>query len=230
MSFTFDAWTSRPSDPYLSITGHYIDASVDQPNEWVLRTEQLAFVTIEGQHTGKNMALFLTQIINRYDLHGKVGWFTCDGTAVNSTTLHEFETQLDSTDGMWMAQEHKILYVFICLCVYLFGSHEVDAIFFFEMHGTLPPPFSKTLCPNCLTCFPFIHSKEGLGGAEDGLRWHPLKFWKSLTGPCSSLISTITMAAMIGTQVTVTTMMMTTRRPILPLETPWERCLPLSSR
>ncbi|KAM6491680.1 hypothetical protein JOM56_012833, partial [Amanita muscaria] len=24
VSFTFDAWTSQPGDPYLSITGHYI--------------------------------------------------------------------------------------------------------------------------------------------------------------------------------------------------------------
>ena len=111
MSFTFDAWTSWPGDPYLSITGHYIDANLNQPNEWELRTEQLAFVTIEGRHTGKNMVLYLTQMIKHYELHGKVGWFTCDGAAVNGTTLRKFETHLDSTDSTWLAQEHEILYM-----------------------------------------------------------------------------------------------------------------------
>jgi hypothetical protein len=118
--FTFDVWTLQPGDPYLSVTGHYIDAKVDRPHEWELRTEQLAFVTIEGQHSGKNMALFLTQTINRYELHGKVGWFTCDGTAVNGTTLCKFETQLDSADGMWMAQEHEILYIFLFVSVFVY--------------------------------------------------------------------------------------------------------------
>jgi hypothetical protein len=72
VSFTFDAWTSRPGDPYLSITGHYIAAHPTRPNDWELRTEQFAFVTIEGRHTGKNIASILLQTINRYELRGKV--------------------------------------------------------------------------------------------------------------------------------------------------------------
>jgi len=43
ISFTFDAWTSGPGDPYLSITGHCIDAPADRPNDWELKSEQLAF-------------------------------------------------------------------------------------------------------------------------------------------------------------------------------------------
>jgi hypothetical protein len=72
VSFTFDAWTSQPGDPYLSITGHYIDAPPNQPNEWKLKTDQFAFVTIEGRHTGKNIASILAQTVNRYGLCGKV--------------------------------------------------------------------------------------------------------------------------------------------------------------
>ena len=48
ISFTFDAWTSEPGDPYLSVTGHYIDAPADAPKDWELKTEQLAFKCIEG--------------------------------------------------------------------------------------------------------------------------------------------------------------------------------------
>jgi hypothetical protein len=56
----------------LSITGHYIDAHADRPNDWVLRTEQFAFVVIEGRHTGRNIASILTQTVRRYGLDGKV--------------------------------------------------------------------------------------------------------------------------------------------------------------
>jgi hypothetical protein len=33
VSFTFDSWTSDSGNPYLSVTGHYIDAPADAPHE-----------------------------------------------------------------------------------------------------------------------------------------------------------------------------------------------------
>jgi hypothetical protein len=59
VSLTFDAWTSQPGDPYLSIMGHYINAPADCLKDWQLRTEQLLFEEIKGRHTGKNMAEIL---------------------------------------------------------------------------------------------------------------------------------------------------------------------------
>ena len=53
ISFTFDAWTSAPGDPYLSLTAHYIHVTADHPNTWELQTEQLLFQEIQGWHTGK---------------------------------------------------------------------------------------------------------------------------------------------------------------------------------
>jgi len=72
ISFTFDAWTSAPGDPYLSLTAHYIHAPVDHPNVWVLKSEQLLFQEIKGRHTGKNMAEILGNALDRYKLNGKV--------------------------------------------------------------------------------------------------------------------------------------------------------------
>ena len=115
----------------MSITGHYIDAPNDQPNNWKLKTEQLAFDTIEGRHTGKNIASILTCTVKRYELNGKVrgsslitssmlanaqklpqvGWITADGAAVNGTTIREFEQKIDIANDGWTAQEHDILYV-----------------------------------------------------------------------------------------------------------------------
>lgn len=75
ISFTFDAWTSAPGDPYLSLTAHYIAAPIDRPNAWELKTNQLLFQEIQGRHTGKNMGDILSHALERYDLRGKVRSF-----------------------------------------------------------------------------------------------------------------------------------------------------------
>lgn len=125
VSFTFDAWTSAPGDPYISLTAHYIDAPSDCPNAWHLKSEQLLFQEIQGRHTGKNMAEILSRALERYELHGKVGlslssylshltpfqqvgWFTSDGAAVNRTTLRVLQQNL-STEAGWSAKDHDML-------------------------------------------------------------------------------------------------------------------------
>jgi hypothetical protein len=108
ISFTFDAWTSVPGDPYLSLTAHYIDAPIDFPSAWKLKTEQLVFQQIEGRHTRKNMAEILSCALDRYQLQGKVGWFTSDGAAVNRTTLRELQ-DIASVQTGWTAKEHDML-------------------------------------------------------------------------------------------------------------------------
>lgn len=72
VSFTFDTWTSDSHDPYLSVTGHYIDAPVDKPQDWELKSEQLAFTHFEGNHSGANMANVLIRTVDRYGLRNKV--------------------------------------------------------------------------------------------------------------------------------------------------------------
>src|SRR5438876_1148860 len=39
----------------------------------------------------------------------QVGWFTADGAAVNGASLRVFETELDSADEGWLAEQHDIL-------------------------------------------------------------------------------------------------------------------------
>jgi hypothetical protein len=108
ISFTFDAWTSAPGDPYLSLTAHYIDAPVDFPDVWELKSEQLIFQEIHRRHTGKNMADLLGRALDRYGLHSKVGWFTSDGAAVNRTTLRILQNSASVRPG-WTAQQHDML-------------------------------------------------------------------------------------------------------------------------
>jgi hypothetical protein len=72
VSFTFDSWTSEAGDPYLSMTGHYISAPKAEPHEWVMKSEQLAFTHIEGNHSGSNIGNILVDIIDCYNICQKV--------------------------------------------------------------------------------------------------------------------------------------------------------------
>ena len=69
--------------------------------------DQLIFQQIEGRHTGKNMADILSCALDRYQLHGKVGWFTSNGTAVNHTTLWELQDSALIEAG-WLSKEHDM--------------------------------------------------------------------------------------------------------------------------
>ena len=89
ISFTFDTWTSAPGDPYLSLTCHFIDAPADNPNAWVLKTDQLLFEEIQGRHTGKNMADILSRALDRYNLRGKViSCFIFPSISLNTEPFH----------------------------------------------------------------------------------------------------------------------------------------------
>lgn len=63
ISFTLDTWTSKTGEPYLGVTGHYIDASEDKPHEWSLKCEQLAYTSIEGNHSGENLSKNLVRTV-----------------------------------------------------------------------------------------------------------------------------------------------------------------------
>ena len=65
ISFTFNTWTCAPGDPHPSLTCHFIDAPADHPNVWVLKTDQLIFEEIQGQHTGKNMAKISSHAVKK---------------------------------------------------------------------------------------------------------------------------------------------------------------------
>jgi len=69
---TFDIWTSLSGDPFLSVTAHYIDTPVDKPQQWVLKSDQLAFTPIIGNHSGANIGKIFMEAIDEYDIHNKV--------------------------------------------------------------------------------------------------------------------------------------------------------------
>jgi hypothetical protein len=58
-------------DPYLAITGHYID-STNSSDKWELKSELLGFTEIEGNHGGANIGSVILRVIDRYDIRDKV--------------------------------------------------------------------------------------------------------------------------------------------------------------
>lgn len=105
---TFDSWTSNPGDPFLSVTAHYIDSSIETPQEWELKTEQLAFTPINGNHSGANIGQILIETIDKYGIHTKVGWFTADNTTNNDTAIETVAGDIDPSGEKWDAVEHRV--------------------------------------------------------------------------------------------------------------------------
>lgn len=59
-------------NPFISITGHYIFAYEDRPQNWELKSEQLAFAPFKGHHSGANMANILVRTVDCYGICEKV--------------------------------------------------------------------------------------------------------------------------------------------------------------
>jgi hypothetical protein len=105
-SISHDAWTSDSGIPFLNINDHYISAPPEQPNDWEIITEELAFMKIEGRHTGANLGSAILKTLDRYELRGKSGWITSDGASVNRSTARVVEQGLDNG---WTALEHDMM-------------------------------------------------------------------------------------------------------------------------
>jgi hypothetical protein len=72
-----DTWTDRESLNFMSVTAHYIAAPEASPQEWELRSVQIALTRVEGRHTGENLARILVRVIDKYGFRHNVSfcWF-----------------------------------------------------------------------------------------------------------------------------------------------------------
>ena len=101
ISFTFDAGTSRASDPYLTVIGHWIDAN------WSLHEQVLAFQLIVGNHSGENTGALLIKILGEFGLvdRDKLGWGTADGSTVCDKAIAILAKRINPTCQHWVAKE-----------------------------------------------------------------------------------------------------------------------------
>ncbi|KAK6971364.1 ribonuclease H-like domain-containing protein [Favolaschia claudopus] len=108
VSFTFYTWTSKTGDPFFGVTGHYIDSPPDSPEDWSLKSDQLAYTPIEGNHSGDNLAKILVRTLDRYDLREKMGWGTADNASNNDTCMKCAGREVDPLKLRWDPVERRV--------------------------------------------------------------------------------------------------------------------------
>jgi hypothetical protein len=85
---TIDAWTSTSQHPFLGITCHWIDANIE------LHNCLLAAETLEGPHSGENMADVVMNVAERFNILTKLGIITTDNASSNDTMAREIEMNI----------------------------------------------------------------------------------------------------------------------------------------
>ena len=122
---TFDSWTSINSDPFLSVTAHYISAPVDKPQQWELRSDQLTFTPIVGNHSRENITKILIETVDEYGIQSRVllyflhlvsllynhtiiqvGWFTTDNATNDDTAIQAVAEHIDPSGENWDPVQH----------------------------------------------------------------------------------------------------------------------------
>ena len=74
VALTTDGWTSRATEPYNTITAHYV-------KDWKLTTKVLQTEKMMGSHTGENLATELDIALEKWGISDKVSAITVDNAA-----------------------------------------------------------------------------------------------------------------------------------------------------
>ena len=72
-----DIWTSPSQDPFLCVTLHLIDQN------WILKTQVIAFRYIRGKHSGAYMVLLLETILKEYKIEDRILSITMNNASNN---------------------------------------------------------------------------------------------------------------------------------------------------
>ncbi|KIK05961.1 hypothetical protein K443DRAFT_90372, partial [Laccaria amethystina LaAM-08-1] len=85
------------------------DSPEDNPQKWELWEEQLAFTSIEGNHSGSNITNILFCTVEHYNISDKIRWFTADNASNNDTAIHELNRLLNADgDKCWDLAQHCV--------------------------------------------------------------------------------------------------------------------------
>ncbi|KAL0879302.1 hypothetical protein ABMA27_003081 [Loxostege sticticalis] len=72
---TTDLWTSRCTESYIAVTGHYLT------EDFVFKTVLLGCCHFSGSHTSQNIASEINAIVDQWGLQGKVNFMVSDNGA-----------------------------------------------------------------------------------------------------------------------------------------------------
>ncbi|KAF5227403.1 hypothetical protein FANTH_14776 [Fusarium anthophilum] len=92
--FTIDMWTSSEQKAaYQAIMVHFVDAETRGVAQALLSLREF-----KGSHNGKLQANAFLEVVEEYDLRGKVGYFTMDNQDANDTMLDDIAKEIDGLD------------------------------------------------------------------------------------------------------------------------------------
>ncbi|KAG7419115.1 putative AC9 transposase [Fusarium oxysporum f. sp. rapae] len=92
--FTIDMWTSSEQKAaYQAIVVHFVDAETRGVAQALLSLREF-----KGSHNGKLQAKAFLEVVEEYDLRGKVGYFTMDNHDANDTMLGDIAREIDGLD------------------------------------------------------------------------------------------------------------------------------------
>ncbi|CEJ95185.1 hypothetical protein VHEMI10682 [[Torrubiella] hemipterigena] len=80
--FSIDIWSSPNHRSFLAIVAHFVNLEKRQ-----LQKALLALRELEGAHSGEAIAEAFLQVIDLYELRGKIGYFTLDNAYNNDTMI-----------------------------------------------------------------------------------------------------------------------------------------------
>jgi hypothetical protein len=92
--FTIDMWTSSEQKAaYQAIVVHFVDAETRGVAQALLSLREF-----KGSHNGKLQAKAFLEVVEEYDLRGKVGYFTMDNHDANDTMLDDIAKEIGGLD------------------------------------------------------------------------------------------------------------------------------------
>ncbi|KAJ0135113.1 37S ribosomal protein S9 [Fusarium oxysporum f. sp. albedinis] len=92
--FTVDMWTSSEQKAaYQAIVVHFVEAETRGVAQALL-----SLCEFKGSHNGKLQAKAFLEVVEEYDLRGKVGYFTMDNHDANDTMLDDIAKEIDGLD------------------------------------------------------------------------------------------------------------------------------------
>jgi hypothetical protein len=88
---------------YAGITAHWVDSSFH------LHDCLLGFEPLEGSHTGENLAQYVMETLNRFDLTKKLFCITADNATNNKTLSRAVARSLEEDEGIVFDAEGSLI-------------------------------------------------------------------------------------------------------------------------
>ena len=81
LSIALDCWTSLFQQAFMAISGYFLD------QEWNYRELLLGFEPLKGSHTGRNLSLVLSEVLQMNQISDRIVAITTDNASNNDTMI-----------------------------------------------------------------------------------------------------------------------------------------------